>query len=93
MTRKELSDNLSFLSALKMLERLAADGLLTEQERKRRGRTGAAAPPHPFIRLISPLGLQVLLPRFPICFSLVLVNGYCGETVVLCVAERRSKKI
>lgn len=35
MTRKELSDNLSFLSALKMLERLAADGLLTEQEREK----------------------------------------------------------
>lgn len=35
MTRKELSDNLSFLSALKMLEQLAADGLLTERERER----------------------------------------------------------
>ena len=35
MTRKELSDNLSFLSALKMLERLTSDGLLTEQERER----------------------------------------------------------
>ena len=35
MTRKELSDNLSFLSALKMLERLASDGLLTEQEQEK----------------------------------------------------------
>ena len=35
MTRKELSDNLSFLSALKMLEGLAAAGKLTNEEKER----------------------------------------------------------
>ena len=34
MTRKELSDNLSFLSALKMLEDLAAAGELTNEEKE-----------------------------------------------------------
>lgn len=38
MTKKELTDNLIFLSALKMLERLTADGRLSaaEQEAARR---------------------------------------------------------
>ena len=35
MTRKELSDNLSFLSALKMLEGLAAAGKLTNEEKEK----------------------------------------------------------
>lgn len=35
MTRKELSDNLSFLSALKMLESLAAAGKLTNEEKEK----------------------------------------------------------
>ena len=35
MTRKELSDNLSFLSALKMLWGLAAAGKLTNEEKEK----------------------------------------------------------
>ena len=35
MTRKELSDNLSILSALKMLEGLAAAGKLTNEEKEK----------------------------------------------------------
>ena len=35
MTRKELSDNLTFLSALKMLESLAAAGKLTNEEKEK----------------------------------------------------------
>ena len=35
---------------------------------------------------------MALLPRFPTRFSLVLVNGYCGETMVLCVAEGGQKR-
>ena len=35
MTRKELSDNLSFLSTLKMLEGLAAAGKLTNEEKEK----------------------------------------------------------
>ena len=35
MTRKELSDNLSFLSALKMLESLATAGKLTNEEKEK----------------------------------------------------------
>ena len=35
MTRKELSDNLSFLSALKRLEGLAAAGKLTNEEKEK----------------------------------------------------------
>lgn len=35
MTRKELSDNLSFLSALKMLENLATAGKLTNEEKEK----------------------------------------------------------
>ena len=35
MTGKELSDNLSFLSALKMLEGLAAAGKLTNEEKEK----------------------------------------------------------
>lgn len=34
MTRKELTDNLVFLSALQMLERLASEGKLTDAERE-----------------------------------------------------------
>lgn len=32
MTKKELTDNLTFLSALGLLERLAGQGLLTPEE-------------------------------------------------------------
>ena len=35
MTRKELTDNLSFLSAVKMLESLAATGMLTNAEKEK----------------------------------------------------------
>ena len=35
MTRKELTDNLSFLSAVKMLESLAAAGVLTNAEKEK----------------------------------------------------------
>lgn len=35
MTRKEMSDNLAFLSALKMLEGLAAAGKLTNEEKEK----------------------------------------------------------
>ena len=34
MTKKELTDNLIFLSALKMLERLTADGRLSAAEQE-----------------------------------------------------------
>ena len=35
MTRKELTDSLSFLSAVKMLESLAATGMLTNAEKEK----------------------------------------------------------
>lgn len=35
MTRKELSDNLSFLSAIKMLEGLVTAGKLTDEEKEK----------------------------------------------------------
>ena len=35
MTRKELSDNLAFLSALQLLEGLAAAGKLTNEEKEK----------------------------------------------------------
>ncbi len=38
MTHKELADNLTFLSALEMLSRLLADGLLTRDEWKEVGK-------------------------------------------------------
>ena len=94
MTRKELSDNLAFLSALKMLEGLAAAGKLTNEEKeKAREELERRLRPTLLFAWYFPLFLMVLLPRFLARFSLVLVNGYCGETMVLCVAERRSKKI
>lgn len=34
MTRKELTDDLTFLSAVKMLESLAAAGMLTNEEKE-----------------------------------------------------------
>ena len=35
MTRKELTDNLSFLSGVKMLESLTATGVLTNEEKEK----------------------------------------------------------
>jgi hypothetical protein len=34
-----------------------------------------------------------VIAQFPRFFFVGVGNGYCGRTVVVCVAERRSKKI
>ena len=91
MTRKELSDNLSFLSALKMLEGLAAAGKLTNEE-KEKAREELERRLRPTL-LILPLIFDGLVTQISRPFFVGIGEWLLrGDHGIVC-RGRRSKKI